>query len=307
MTTTKGLSQRERDSILKDLAQVRATELVARINPDEPAWQGPALVNATCPCGQDILIQPGRVSEPTKAVCPDCAEEIIREAKANGLDVTVVKKANPPKLLRVQDKVHPINVRTRMPIDLKTISDAELGAIVRKRMIEQKLAVMETEVPKAEKAKGKKEKKEDKAHKKARQAKHDVLPEIRVERQTERKGVSKEGLVIPALDVNEVTSLDDVVPLAVRQPYNKALYHLKGDEAMLPQDVTYATLLGTHRAIAAAVAEYKPKSKKKGEPEAVPEVDPQDQQEMLTAIMAAFDCDEKQARKHLKKYLKEHA
>lgn len=129
-------------------------------------------------------------------------------------------------------------------ISLATMTDAEIGAIVRAGM---EAAVAEV-VPASRTKAQKKAKKDRKAEKVA-------MEEARVVRQGSTplaEIVVGTTLTVPALDLSEVTSLDETMPGTMRSPYNKARYRLEQSPA-LDKDTTFAQLAVEHLRLAAIV------------------------------------------------------
>lgn len=299
MTSIANLLGAERAQAVSAAAEARQrqTALMAKVQSSEAADQresgydidprSEALIEVTCEgpdCGAEILVHPP-TDAPRILLCGDCAKKAVAELKARGRSVQIIHR---PTVVNT--------IKEKPVYDLDNLSDAELGKIVRERMLllrEQQVipAVAEAKVKKA-----KKDKAEAKAHKAehANRAATKPLTEI----------VVSSTLTIPALELSEV-DLNTAPSGKERSPYNKARYRLKLGELLDPETCTYATLAECHVEIAAAVA-AKP-VKAKAEPKVEPKVEvPKVRREPIplastdpkvTALMVALDVSEKKAKK----------
>lgn len=321
MTTMKDLLDQEvvqRLSALATTASVTSDKVTADTEIDP---RSEAMLDAACDtCGCDLLVQPQPVPEeyahlPRKILCAPCAKAYL-----TGRSGRVIHKPQVAKHpWRVTDgREHPVVTTHQkehdMPkINLTDLTDAELGALMR----EQLLAQVEADAPAKQKAAKAKKAKGEKAAAKAAKAERD-----------QRKAAKPlpaftygNHVDVPALDLSEVTSLDEVVPATLRSPYNKARFHIEGSAALpSPQaceddatltPTTYAVIAAEHVRLAelaeaktaakaqaeiekAAAAKGKGK-KAKGKKKAVAAVlnaDDKAKAAKVAALMATLNCDE---------------
>lgn len=142
---------------------------------------------------------------------------------------------------------NPLKEKPVLKFDISNMSDAELGKMVRNRILETYTVEVAEKRDEALEVKAAEDKAEAKARKKAQKARAtaEPLPEIRV----------SDSLTVPELVLNEVNSLDEVVNSAMRSPYNKALFRLRlQEQALNPETTTYAVLVKAHNLIFETVA-----------------------------------------------------
>lgn len=293
------LAQEERQKLIAVAATERAmhTQVIAEVSDNTPTKiavhdaSGKTMQVNCCQCQGEfsVLKKAPRLSR--KFMCADCAPEYLMH--------------NNPLMVRINDPKRPRTITTTketpVSFDLNKLSDAELGqlavalgAILKERMHARAEDVIKPAREEAVKAKKKDGKKKDKEHKAARKAMATapVLPEI----------VVSSSLTVPALDLSDVTSLDETISPAVRSPYNKAVYRLKLRES-LDKDTTYREVAVIHQQVADKVAEKPAAKPKKAEvkTEVVAEVTEQTliTDDMVAAVASVKGVSKKKARKIL--------
>lgn len=243
-------------------------------------------------CGTPIKIAVREVpdrhrNKPRYRVCAECAATMI-----DGSTVTVVA---PPQ------KEAPVAV----DLSANALSDAEVGATVRKAAIDKIAA----DLPKKRKKAKAKAAKKDKAAKKAKRAERADLAKIVL------PGFEFQGIEVPTLDLGEINNLDEAVSGTVRSPYNKVRYRLhmtplpSATKAQIKQDpttpvTTWAMLANAHAELldkVANVAEAKAKPKKptKKKHEKALVSAPLSLDEKIDVLREQFGVTKKQARKML--------
>lgn len=180
--------------------------------------------------------------------------------------------------------------------DIDSISDAELGALVRQRVKAVRAGEIIAASPQVE----------------AQRAKHEVEETLAIaDRQAERVGqvhtAFKVGdLVVPALDLTQVTDLNEVVDGVTRSPYNKARHRLKLVDLLDAETTTYAVLAEQHEHLRTLVtgkagkvkapkAPKKAKAAKESVVLAVTETDPAVDKK-AAKLAKILDCSLEQAR-----------
>ncbi len=127
---------------------------------------------------------------------------------------------------------------------LSRLTDAELGAIVRKRMLLAAEEQVRAAAPVVEAARVEAEAEQVAAiATEQQQRKGNVLPAFRL---PTKSGIKE----VPDLDLSDVTSLDVQPSAKQRSPYNKALAGI-GAELLDPETCTYATLAEAHKRLMA--------------------------------------------------------
>lgn len=259
--------------------------LVTTINGVEYDVRGEALVQTNCAdCPAHLLVEvaPKGVdldllcSKPRVTVCEECGHK--RVAGKSGT------------LIHHKPQEAPVE------IDLTKYSEAELAQLAikaRARMVAEKEAEIPEKRTKAQKAEAKRIRKDQ---------------ALKEQQREERKAMTYPGLSltikgqhrdVPALDLSEVTDLNEVVSPAMRSPYNKALYALGMD--LLGKDAaTYAVVAETHIMLAEhadAPASFEALATVV-EPEAKAKVD---RKGMIAAYAEVMGVSKKASRKHLEK------
>lgn len=126
---------------------------------------------------------------------------------------------------------------------LSNLTDAELGAIVRKRMQHAAAEAIKAAAPVVEAQREQHEAEQVAAMVTERVERRAlVYPEVEVK-----------GVYIPALDLTEVTSLDEVPSAKQRSPYNKALY--RNGRPLLESTATWREVATLHAEFVGGVTE----------------------------------------------------
>lgn len=227
-----------------------------------------AMIEVACvfECGSTVLINPqvpeGMESMPRAAACAECAERHVRQAIADQRNVLTIRRPQVARHQpRTQDDIdHPVTTKTKeKDVDLDNLSDAELGASVRQQI---KSRIADGVPAKRKKAKVKQAKadKKDREGIKAEQKrrKGHILPAFMV-------GTTLE---VPALDLADVSSLDEAPSAVTRSPYNKARFRLCQEKPLDPETTTFRVLASEHERLcrlAAAKASKKAQAKPKAE------------------------------------------
>lgn len=263
---------------------------------------------AVCVCGEEIEINrtppKGHENTPRVPLCVPCAKEIL----AGRQGVVIRKPRTAKRKPRTTDGIdHPVVTTTAqeapMTVNLDTLSDAETGKRVKAAARAQIAETLPAKRKKAQAKKAKAGKAEAKAHKREKVERATLdLPEFTVK-----------GYTVPALDVSEVSSLDEVVSAQDRSIYNKARYRVPGaTKETLSKDATWRDLVAEHQvlhqlALAAPAEKAKPakpakaskaKAAKPAKKERVAVAVDLDAR-AVAAIMSARGVSEKKARKIL--------
>lgn len=233
-----------------------------------------AMIDALCvDCKAPLLIDPALPEGVDEGMprYPICAKDAKIRARfaaiAEQRNVEVIRRHTVAKHQpRTSDGIdHPVTITHKTQendMDLDNLTDAELGAHVRLTMQQRKA---ETIPAKRKKAKKVQENAEAKAQAGIKQ------------QQAERKGLvlaefAVGTLIVPALDLSDVTNLNEMVSTTLRSPYNKARFRLAGEPPLwAPKDedkdgytpTTYQTLMDEHARLMALAAD---KAKAKAEP-----------------------------------------
>lgn len=228
------------------------------------------LIPAVCMCGEEILIHrtlPESVPEQDRdkvrvPTCIDCAKAQANEAPSGTVRVFHRKRVarHEPRITDGLD--HEVTTTTKeghvAQIDLSALSDAEIGAEVRRKLLTEAEAKAKAKRPKAKKVKRAREVLNAIEHKEARKALTDLEG---------LEAFTVDDLEVPAL---EVFALDEVAPTEVRSFYNKARWRLAKESGTLGKETTFAQLVDEHRRLKAlAAAPKKPAKKGKAEVTAV--------------------------------------
>lgn len=266
-----------------------------------------AMIDALCvDCKMPLLIDPalpeGADPEALRVpMCDKCGKVRARFAAiSEQRNVEIIhRKTVARHQPRVTDGIdHPVTVtheareaKTKEnDMDLSSMSDAELGAILRADMLARAAADLPE---KRKKAKSKKAKAEAKAAEQVKQ------------RQAERKGMVLDAFVVgsltvPALDLSEVEDLNEMVSSALRAPYNQARFRLAGEPPLWSPSkededgyvpTTYQTLIDEHARLMAlaevkAAEKAKPKAKKQPKPQIVAVLSDDDEAEIAKKVKA---------------------
>jgi hypothetical protein len=211
-----------------------------------------ALIEAACYfCGVDIEVEPKVPHEVLGTerlfTCSDCAKAEVRKAIRDQRNVETIHRTRVARHQpRTTDGInHPVATTTKEKpmIDLDNMTDAELGAMVRKQM-KATLATKVAEakpVVEAERAEAEVAKKVDVAEEQAQRPGR-IYPGFTLK----TKGGVKE---VPALDLTDLSTLDEMPDAKTRSPYNKALSGL-GEPILEKDGTTYATLVELHERLA---------------------------------------------------------
>lgn len=287
---------------LKDLLNTEQVAALMKVTEAALApLDNPALVTAMLDALDEITTINGvaydlRSDAMVETTCADCPEVLLVEVAPKGVDLDLLTSQDrtavcvPCGTKRVAGKrgtlIHTKeNQLPTLPLpttdfDLDKLSDAEFieaALEARNRMRAEKAEALPEKRKKAKKEKAEREAKDEVLKVEARDArKGRVLHALVVD----VKGKAKE---IPALDLSEVTDLNEAVTPKMRSPYNKVLYAM-GRELLSKETTTYATLADLHCELQGAytqpaeaepVAEPKKKGKKKAERLAA-QIDPDD-------------------------------
>jgi hypothetical protein len=239
-----------------------------------------AMIDAVCvDCGVPILIDP-KVPEgvdpetPRVPICQKHAQERARWEIAQQRKVEAIRR---PQIAKHQPRTtdgidHPVTVTTKENrMDLDNLSDAELGAIVRRQMkatLTEKIIEGAPQVL-AERA----------AHE---EAEKEAIAEVQAERSGRVLPGFKVGttLEVPALDLTNVSNLDEQPSAATRSPYNKARFRLTGEPPLAVPDkdglmaegavpTTYKVLIAEHERLLSLSAAHNKGAAKKAKKEKV--------------------------------------
>lgn len=219
-----------------------------------------AMIEAECvDCHSPILIAPqlpeGVDPEaPRVPVCSECAKARVRHAaftaqrNVEAIRRTTVAKHQP----RTSDGIeHPVTTikEQDMTLDIDTMTDAELGAMVRKQMKASIAEAITTARPEVEAER--------------RQREEANLADIAVE-QVERKervypAFEYKGVEVPEMDLRDSASLQEIPDAKTRSPYNKMRYRSKEAGFDKENPPTYADLVADHeRFLALALGVERP-------------------------------------------------
>lgn len=199
---------------------------------------------------------------------PSIKELLDPEVVAAAFDVSA--PAKPKRALREEVKNAAAQERALLSkkeddVDVNNLSDTELGRHVRNLVVHTKIGKVKKARAKAKAEQAKAEAKHTKAIKKdQKRRKNHVLKGFRVSK----------TLVIPDLDLRDVTSLDTTPSAVVRAPYNQARFRLLGepplpalgnqkDEPDPMPSATYKDLIKEHERLRGVVKD-KSKPAKKG-------------------------------------------
>jgi len=275
-----------------------------------------AMIEAECvDCTAPVLIDP-KLPEgvdpetPRVPLCRECGRDRAKEATKARRKVEVIQRTRTAKHKpRVTDGLsHPVQVTRKKEsavpeIDLSNMSTGEKVALVTTatERLESNAATALPAKRDAAKAQAKAEAKAvEKAAKAERKARQNTKPLVEFTVGT---------LVVPALDLSEVTSLDEAVSAVMRSPYNKARFRLLGEpplptlgdceeDASLPP-TTYAVLAAEHLRLSqvaeAKRAEAKPAKKVRATVAVLDEDEVALKVEALRSVCP--DLSKKQARK----------
>lgn len=210
-----------------------------------------AMIDALChTCSSRISIDPTTVLDLDPEVdtpfhCGVCVKHSMVEAIVAQRNVETIKRGRVAKHQpRVTDNIdHPVTTtrkETRV-FDVDNMTDAEIGATVRARLKENLAKQVAKRKPAVEQARVEAEvaRSEGIATEQERRSGH-VLPGFMV-------GTSLE---VPALDLSDVSSLDESPSAVQRSPYNKARFRLKAGETLSPETTTYRVLEMEHHRLA---------------------------------------------------------
>lgn len=265
-------------------------QVAAEVAPAQPAKgtppnsDQPRLLEAACEdCDEDILVRadvPAHLAgQPRVFVCADCAK-----ARTRGKSGTVHRRprvarqpwrteATPEETARAHAALNPEPAPTQHPSqketpmhhpNLSTMSDAELGALVRQQMAAQAAAQVSERAEAEAAAAAERERRVAKRHAfEGAYYASEPLPEFVVDR----------SLTVPEFDQEQ--PMHELASSTDRSPYNKARFRLAGEPALDPETTTYAVLAAEHlrllelarekaAAKATTKAAAKPKKAKKG-------------------------------------------
>ena len=226
---------------------------------------------------------PGHEDAPRVPLCKACATEATKGKRGQVIRRPRVAKHQP----RTSDGIdHPVTTHHQEDtpmIDIGTMSDAQLGQMLREKVTEKKAAEAKVERPKAVKAKKDKAKKVEK-ERVAERAARVVLPAFVVDA----------GLTVPELDLRDA-SLDEVVSATERRPYNQARWRFGEGPLPAPRNAededdgtkptTWGDLMREHRRLGIRAR------LKQAEVEAKKAAKPKKKGKKVEAIVAVVDED----------------
>lgn len=211
--------------------------------------------------------------------------ELLNPATTSAMQAMVVagradkKPAQPNKITKT-------HIKEKNMYDLDNLTDAELGALVRKQMKAMKGEEIIEKAPEVE----------------AERQEHEAeqVKQVKAEQEARKErillGFTVGNCEVPDLDLTNVSSLDEAPDAKTRSPYNRCRYRLGIKETLDPEVTTYRFLMEEHERLAALASEKASKpveSKKAKKPE--PEV--------AVVVTAKLDKSEKAKAKVLAEVL----
>lgn len=237
-------------TLLNEETRTKVLAVAAGIDPSGPASlptstdevdidpRSGALIEAACAdCAATILVHPtvpdGVDPEAKrKFVCRDCAKTEVLGAIEAQRHIEIIRRNR----VAAQSRAITTQENTMTIIDIDTIPDAELGALLKKTMraeIAEALPVLRAEALRIDLEAAKVDDKQAEADRKANRK---VLGAFTVG-----------DLEVPALDLRDLTDLNEVAPAVIRSPYNKARKRLTQEGPLDKETTTYGRLAAEHK------------------------------------------------------------